>query len=192
MMRIRNQRLRARVRNTPQRGQRLWHRKGQVVAGYRPPGAALGLLGFDGRDLLCARHRAEFRVKAGDALVDALLDARVLPVRLAQGLARDRVAAHPDQELELRLGDLPTLSELTAAEKRQPRPHPETRRSSFLRVVPRQRGRKGAVAITGGDGAQQILVAVAGRHHAHRDRHTDEVSRQHLVAAAQSLLVMST
>ncbi len=146
----------------------------------RPAGAALSLLRLDRRDLLRTRHRPQLRVKVSDPLIDALLHARVLPIRLTQRLTRDRVATHPDQELKLSLGDPDALGELAAAEVRQARPHPKPGRSSLLRVIPRQRGRERAVAVTGGDGAQQVLVAVAGAHHSHRDRHTDQVSRRHL------------
>lgn len=151
----------------PQRGERLRYRECQVVAGDRTASAALGFLRLDRRDLLGTRDRSELRIEIRDALVDALLHARILPVSLTQRLARDRVAAHPDQQLELRFGDLPACGELTVPEVGQARPYPETGRCSLLRVIPRQRGREITVAIARGDGAQEVLVAVAGRHHAH-------------------------
>ena len=91
--------------------------------------------------------------------------------------AGDRVAAHPDQELELRLGDAPALGKFAGAEVRQARPHPETGRSSLLRVVPRQRGRQAPVTIGSRDRAQQVPIPVARTHHPHRDRHADQVDR---------------
>nr|WP_246425185.1 hypothetical protein [Streptomonospora nanhaiensis] len=192
IMRIRDQRLRAPVRNTPPRRQRLRHRERQIVAGDRAAGATLGLLRLDRRDLLRTRHRPQLRGEVSDPLIDALLHARVLPIRLTQRLTRDRVAAHPDQKLKLRLGHLPALGELTTAEVRQDRPHPKPGRCSLLRVVPLQRRGEVTVAVTGGDGAQQVLVAVAGRHYSHRDRHTGQVSRRRLATAKRQNLPLST
>ena len=157
MMRIRDQRLRARIRNTPQRRQRLRYRERQIVTGDRTTRAALGLLRLDGLNLDGTRDRPEFQVEVGDALIDAFLHARILPVRLTQRLTGDRVAAHPDQELELRLRNPPTAGELPAAEARQTRPHPEPGRSACFFLVAKViflcSGRcsgKGAAVLDGG------------------------------------------
>src|SRR5579875_3088976 len=58
---------------------------------------------------------------------------------------------------------------------------PVARRSPLLGVVANQRGGQRPVRVAGGDRLEQVLVAVSGGHHAHRDRHTGQVRRGYLV-----------
>src|SRR5690606_18855493 len=58
-----------------------------------------------------------------------------------------------------------------ATERGDPGAEPSARRGALGVVVARQRGRERAVAVAGRDGAQQVLVPIVRRHHAHRDRH---------------------
>lgn len=72
-------------------------------------------------------------------------------------------------------GDLIACADPPAAEHGDPGTEPATRRGALGVVVTRQRGGQRPVAVAGRDGAQQVLVTVARRHHAHRDRHVRKV-----------------
>lgn len=70
-MRVRDQRLRARVRYRPDRGHRLRHRDREVTTSRGAAGAALGFLGLDRDDLL---RRAAGPSSQSRAFTHALLD----------------------------------------------------------------------------------------------------------------------
>lgn len=106
VMRLPDQRLRARVRNRPQHARGLRNREREVITGDRSLHAALSFVGFDGSDRHAASRRTQLGVKAGDALRDPLRDGLVLGVGPAQWGSGDGVASHADQELELGFGDL--------------------------------------------------------------------------------------
>ena len=92
----------------------------------------------------------------------------VLRIGAPQGLARDRVTAQTDKQLQLGLGDLVALVDETTTESGESPAQPSTRRRSLFGVVPGERSRHRAVAVADGDRAQQALVAVPGTHHPHR------------------------
>ncbi len=58
---------------------------------------------------------------------------------------------------------------------------PKTGTRPRLYVVSDQRLRQGPVPVAGGDGLKQVLVAVPGRYHTHRDRHAGQVRGGNLV-----------
>src|SRR5579875_3119577 len=58
---------------------------------------------------------------------------------------------------------------------------PIARRSPLLRVVGDERGGQRPVPVASGDRLKQVLVAVPGGHHTHRDRHAGQVRRGSLV-----------
>ena len=60
---------------------------------------------------------------------------------------------------------------LAAPEGADARTQPAAGRRTHLGVVAGERRRQGSVAVAGGDAAQQVLVAAARGHPAHRDRH---------------------
>ena len=171
VMRLRDPLLGGRVGDSPQHRHRLRDAEGEVEARHRLAHAGSGLLGFDparfGRAVLL-RH---LRIESGDALLDAVRQALVRRVGTPELLARDRVAAHADQQRELLLGDLHARSELAAPQGPEPGAQPAARRRTDLGVVAGERRRQRSVAVTGGDAAQQVLVAAARGHPAQRDRH---------------------
>src|SRR5579875_927098 len=73
---------------------------------------------------------------------------------------------------------------------------PVARRSPLLGVVATKRGGQRPVRVAGGDRLEQVLVAVSGGHHAHRDRYTGQVRRGYLVVQevcyVRRLVMLST
>lgn len=177
-MGVRDERLRARVRNRPQHARGLRYREREVEPGDDPPHPALVLLSLDHGDRLRTRGWSELGIECRGAFLDPLGHRPVLGVGAAERCSGDRGAAHADEELELGLGDLIALRDLPAADPSDTSPQPPARRSALGVVIPRQRGRERPVAVAGRDRAQQVLVAVARAHHAHRNRHHARLSRR--------------
>jgi len=122
-----------------------------------------------------ARDHAQAWVQRGDPRLDADGSGREVLVGAAERIARDRITPHADEQLELDLRDLIAGHDPAAAEGGHAAAHPAAGRSSFLEVVPRQRGRQRAVSIARGDRLEQVLVALTRAHHPHRDRHARQV-----------------
>ena len=171
MMRLPDERLHVGIRDRPERRCRLRDREREVEPGDRAALRALGFLALDPRHLRRPHVRPEVRIECGDALLDPLARRRVARERAAERVARDRVAAHADEELELRLRHPIPGRQLAPAERGDGRAHPVAGRCTRLTVVPRQRRRERPVTVGRRDGAQQVLVAVPGTHHPHRHRH---------------------
>lgn len=171
VMRFGDERLGSGVSDRPQHRRRLRQRERVIVSRDGLPRSASVFFGLDLGDRFRTRGRAEIRVKSLDTLGDALGRGLVHRVGAAERVACHRVAAHPDEELELLLRYLLAGSDATFAELGEARAEPAAGRIPDLGIVASQRRRKAPVAVACNDGAQQILVAVTGAHHAHRNRH---------------------
>ncbi|ACQ80391.1 hypothetical protein Bcav_2139 [Beutenbergia cavernae DSM 12333] len=134
---------------------------------HRPASAAFRLLGLDLRDRIALGARTQARVKVRNPELDPLRHGLVGGERMTERVAGDRVAAHSHQELELGLRCPITDRELALAKRDDSGTEPLARWSSRF-VVARQRSREGSVPVCGRGGAQQVLVAIARTHHAHR------------------------
>ena len=130
-----------------------------------------GLLGLDPGGLGRAVLLGHLRVERGDALLDPVSEPLVRRIRPAELLSRDGVAAHADEQGELLLGHLHARPDLAGTEGSDAGSEPAAGRRTDLGVVAGQRRRQRALAVTGRDAAQQVLVAAARGHPAHRDRH---------------------
>ena len=171
VMRVCDPLLGGRVGDSPQHRHRLRDAEGEVEARHGVAHAGGRLLSFDparfGRAVLLGHLRIESR----DSLVDAVRQALVRRIRPPELLPRDRVSPHADQQRELLLGHLHPGGELAVPEGTESGAEPAARRRTDLGVVAGERCRQGPVAVTGGDAAQQVLVAAARGHPAQRDRH---------------------
>ena len=94
--------------------------------------------GFDLRDRLRTRGRAEIRVEGFDALGDAFGRGLVDEVGTAERVACHRVAAQPDEELELLFGYFLAGSDEAFAELSEARAKPPPGRVPGLGIVASQ------------------------------------------------------
>ena len=92
-------------------------------------------------------------------------------VRASERLPGDRIPAHPDEQLQLRFGDLVTRRDEAGADAGKSAAHPTPRWRALRAVVARQRRRHRPLPVAGCDRAQQVPESVAGTHHPHRHRH---------------------
>ena len=159
------------VGHTPEHGDRLRDAEGEVESGDRSTHPGRGLLGLDPGGFGRAVLLGHLRVERGDALLDPVSEPLVRRIRPAELFSRDGVAAHADEQGELLLSHLHARPDLAGTEGSDAGSEPAARRRTDLGVVAGQGRRHRALAITGRDAAQQVLVAAARGHPAHRDRH---------------------
>lgn len=86
-----------------------------------------------------------------------------------------RVAAHPDEELELLLRHFIAGRNATFAELGEAGAEPTPGRVPGLCIVASQRRRQAPVSAARGHRAQEVFVAATGTHHAHRNRYARKV-----------------
>ena len=163
--------LRDGVGHTPEHGDRLWDAEGEIESSDRAPHPGRGLLCLDPGRLGRAVLLRHLGVERGDALRDPVREPFVRRVRPAELFSRDGVAAHADEQGELLLSHLHARSDLAGTEGSDAASEPAAWRRTDLGVVAGQGRRHRALAITGRDAAQQVLVAAARGHPAHRDCH---------------------
>nr|WP_238694806.1 hypothetical protein [Nocardioides caeni] len=171
MMGVDDPRLGDGVGDTPEHGDRLRDAEREVEPRHRSPHTGRGLLSLDPCRLGSAVLLSHLRIESGDAFVDAIREPLVRRIRAAELFSRDRVSAHADQQRELLLAHVHARAELADAECADTGSEPAAGRRTDIGVVAGQRRRQDPVAVAGRDAAQQVLVAAARGHPAHRDRH---------------------
>ena len=176
MVRLDNQGLSAGVGDAPQRRDRLGDAEGEVVAGHRSPAASFELLGLDLGDRCRPLLVRQVGAQASHPRRDSGADRRVLREGSSERLARDWVLAHPEQERELALGHGVVPPDGPTAHGMQGGAQPSAWWRPCLGVVPRERSREASVAVACDHALEQVLVALAGRHHAHRNGHGQRTS----------------
>ena len=114
---------------------------------------------------------------------DSFLDGLVTEVGQAERSVGDRITTLAEQAPQMILGHGPAGLDppVVGAEAVDAGTKPITGRRPLLRVVGDQGLSQAPVPVASGDRLEQVLVAVPGRHHTHRDRHAGQVRGGNLV-----------
>ena len=154
MMGFDDQRLRARIRDGPERTDRLRRRKGEVEPGDGLP--------FRNRSRTCRDERLRSgRLRVGGGCFPEVQ-------------AGDRISSTAEQQPHCDFTHVVSLGQTShgvVAEETNARAEPPARGSAGLRVVPRQRRAEQPIHIADRDGSQQVVDSVGRRHLVHRDDH---------------------
>lgn len=174
VMRLGDQRLPTRVRDTPHRAQRFRRREREVKPRNRGTGLLRKLLVPDALHRLRPLRPGQRRVQPCNPFRNPLVRGLQMRVRLAELVAGHRMQSLAEQPGQLFLGHRVALGDhrgLAGVEAGKPRAQPRTRRASRFGVVPGQWRAQVSIAVARGHRLQQVFVPAARRHHADRHHH---------------------
>ena len=167
VMRPRNQRLRARISDAPDRADRLGRGERQVETCNGSARLLRNLFLTDALHHLFPRLATQAGIEACNAGRNPLAWGLQRGEPLAELLTGDRVGAVTEQSGQVFISHRVALGQRGAApvvETHQTGADPRSGRAAGLGVVPGQRAAHLPVAVTNDDRFQQVLVALAGRH----------------------------